>query len=193
VVPYTERFPPDVEAAKFILTNREPDLWSNKQTIEHSVADKLAERLESARLRTLERLQALTFDGMVGRSMYGYDRRVSRRAAEPLGMRRYRTPRNPSRSAIEAGWGLRKSKGGGIRYARKPDPAPGIGWCCCKNFCEPKRRDGAPGCAGVVETDRLRSGRKIATRWPAANAPARCHRLRRQIGAAHVTQALHPE
>jgi hypothetical protein len=57
VVAYTERFPPDVEAAKFILTNREPELWSNKQTVEHNISDKLAERLESARLRMIERLR----------------------------------------------------------------------------------------------------------------------------------------
>jgi len=73
VVPYTERFPPDVEAAKFILTNREPDLWSNKQTIEHNVSDKLADRLEAARLRMIERLQTPVIESttaeVVGESM----------------------------------------------------------------------------------------------------------------------------
>jgi hypothetical protein len=78
VVPYTERFPPDVEAAKFILTNREPELWSNKQTIEHNVSDKLADRLEAARLRMIERLQAPTIEGTVAEAMGTAGRRASR-------------------------------------------------------------------------------------------------------------------
>jgi hypothetical protein len=56
VVDYIERFPPDTNAAMFILTNREPDLWSNKQTVEHEIGSKLADRLEAARLRALQRL-----------------------------------------------------------------------------------------------------------------------------------------
>ena len=53
----------------FVLTNREPDLWSNKQTIEHDISDNLAERLESARLRMIERLQTPVINrGYSGRS-----------------------------------------------------------------------------------------------------------------------------
>ena len=79
IIEYIERFPPDTQAAMFVLTNREPDLWSNKQTIEHNVSDKLAERLESARLRMVERLRATTIDAVgveIGESQ-------PRRAEEP--------------------------------------------------------------------------------------------------------------
>ena len=58
VVRYREHMPSDVEAAKFILTNREPDLWSNKQTVEHDISTRLADRLEAARLRALQQLAA---------------------------------------------------------------------------------------------------------------------------------------
>jgi hypothetical protein len=69
VVEYIERFPPDTQAAMFVLTNREPDLWSNKQTIEHNVSNKLADRLEAARLRMIERLQAPTIEATVAETM----------------------------------------------------------------------------------------------------------------------------
>lgn len=36
VVPYVERYPPDTVAAIFWLKNRRPDLWRDKQSIEHS-------------------------------------------------------------------------------------------------------------------------------------------------------------
>lgn len=36
IVPYTERYPPDTTAAIFWLKNRRPDLWRDKQNIEHS-------------------------------------------------------------------------------------------------------------------------------------------------------------
>jgi hypothetical protein len=66
IVPYIERFPPDTNAAMFILTNREPDLWSNKQTIEHDISSRVADRLEAARLRALQQLVAPTIDAEVG-------------------------------------------------------------------------------------------------------------------------------
>lgn len=56
IVPYIERFPPDTNAAMFILTNREPDLWANKSEVVHDISDRVADRLEAARLRMLEQL-----------------------------------------------------------------------------------------------------------------------------------------
>lgn len=56
IVPYTERFPPDTSAAMFILTNREPDLWSNRSEVVHDVSDRVADRLEAARLRMIGQL-----------------------------------------------------------------------------------------------------------------------------------------
>lgn len=35
-VPYIERYPPDTTAAIFWLKNRRPDLWREKQEVEHS-------------------------------------------------------------------------------------------------------------------------------------------------------------
>lgn len=35
-VPYVERYPPDTVAAMFWLKNRRPDLWRDKQDVEHS-------------------------------------------------------------------------------------------------------------------------------------------------------------
>lgn len=35
-VPYIERYPPDTTAAIFWLKNRRPDLWRDKQNVEHS-------------------------------------------------------------------------------------------------------------------------------------------------------------
>lgn len=35
-VPYIERYPPDTVAAMFWLKNRRPDLWRDKQDVEHS-------------------------------------------------------------------------------------------------------------------------------------------------------------
>lgn len=35
-VPYIERYPPDTTAAIFWLKNRRPDLWRDKQDVEHS-------------------------------------------------------------------------------------------------------------------------------------------------------------
>lgn len=35
-VPYMERYPPDTTAAIFWLKNRRPDLWRDKQNVEHS-------------------------------------------------------------------------------------------------------------------------------------------------------------
>ena len=35
-VPYIERYPPDTVAAIFWLKNRRPDLWRDKQNVEHS-------------------------------------------------------------------------------------------------------------------------------------------------------------
>lgn len=35
-VPYVERYPPDTTAAIFWLKNRRPDLWRDKQDVEHS-------------------------------------------------------------------------------------------------------------------------------------------------------------
>jgi hypothetical protein len=65
IVEYIERFPPDTQAAMFILTNREPDLWSNKQTVEHEIGSKLADRLEAARVRALDQLVGPTVDATV--------------------------------------------------------------------------------------------------------------------------------
>lgn len=36
VTPYTERYAPDTVAAIFWLKNRRPDLWRDKQNVEHS-------------------------------------------------------------------------------------------------------------------------------------------------------------
>lgn len=38
-VEYTEHYPPDTTAAIFWLKNRRPDLWRDKQTVEHSGVD----------------------------------------------------------------------------------------------------------------------------------------------------------
>lgn len=35
-VPYTEHYPPDTEALKFILKNKKPAEWREKQEVEHS-------------------------------------------------------------------------------------------------------------------------------------------------------------
>lgn len=39
VVDYTERYPPDTAAAIFWLKNRRPDMWRDKQEIDHSSKD----------------------------------------------------------------------------------------------------------------------------------------------------------
>lgn len=41
-VPYVEHYPPDTAAAFIWLKNRRPDLWRDKQEIEHGVDDDLA-------------------------------------------------------------------------------------------------------------------------------------------------------
>lgn len=56
IVPYVEHYPPDTNAAMFILTNREPDLWSNRTEVVHDISDRVADRLEAARLRMLGQL-----------------------------------------------------------------------------------------------------------------------------------------
>lgn len=39
-VEYTEHYPPDTEAAKFWLKNRRPEIWRDKQDLEHSGPNK---------------------------------------------------------------------------------------------------------------------------------------------------------
>lgn len=36
IVPYTERYPPDTTAAIFWLKNRRPDVWRDRQQVEHT-------------------------------------------------------------------------------------------------------------------------------------------------------------
>ena len=38
LVPYCEHVPPDSRAGEFWLTNRRPDCWKNKRSIEHNEA-----------------------------------------------------------------------------------------------------------------------------------------------------------
>lgn len=48
-VPYTEHYPPDTNAASLWLRNRQPQLWRDKQEIEHTVknaSDRSDEELE---------------------------------------------------------------------------------------------------------------------------------------------------
>jgi hypothetical protein len=50
-VPYTEKFPPDVQAAIFWLTNRQKDKWKSRVDVKHDVSEGLAARLSAARKR----------------------------------------------------------------------------------------------------------------------------------------------
>lgn len=54
-VPYTERYAPDTTAAIFWLKNRRPELWRDKQTVEHDVTEGLADALRAARERAANR------------------------------------------------------------------------------------------------------------------------------------------
>ena len=47
--PITKHYPPDVEAAKFILVNRDPENWSNKQTVDIPELSNIADRIISSR------------------------------------------------------------------------------------------------------------------------------------------------
>jgi hypothetical protein len=55
---FTEHIPADFNAISLILRNRHPGRWRDRIEVVHDISDRLAERLESARLRMLERLQA---------------------------------------------------------------------------------------------------------------------------------------
>ncbi len=54
IVPYTEHYPPDTQAASWWLKNRQGKRWKDKQEIEHSGEIGLAERLAKARERADE-------------------------------------------------------------------------------------------------------------------------------------------
>lgn len=46
-----KHYPPDPVSMIFWLKNRKPEQWKDKQTVEHDVADKLAEKLKEAKSR----------------------------------------------------------------------------------------------------------------------------------------------
>jgi hypothetical protein len=59
IVPHREHVPPDPRAAEFWLTNRRPDRWKHKQTLEHDVPTdsplaQLAAQLAGTALRPVE-------------------------------------------------------------------------------------------------------------------------------------------
>lgn len=51
IVPYTERYPADVQAASLWLTNRQPKRWKNKVSNEHSGPDG-----EAIQVRSIQRV-----------------------------------------------------------------------------------------------------------------------------------------
>lgn len=51
-VDYTEQYPPDTQAIKFWLTNRQPKLWRDKIAVDVRETGGLADRLRKARERT---------------------------------------------------------------------------------------------------------------------------------------------
>lgn len=52
--PYRAMVPPDTKAAVFWLTNRQPEKYRLRQTVEHDVTGSLAEDLKAARARAKE-------------------------------------------------------------------------------------------------------------------------------------------
>ena len=54
IVTMQRHMPPDTRAAQFVLTNRAPERWTNKQEVEVSGLDALAERLARAAQRVTE-------------------------------------------------------------------------------------------------------------------------------------------
>ena len=53
IVPYTERFPPDTQAASLWLRNRQPRLWRDKQEFEHTHKDAPADQLSDEELERI--------------------------------------------------------------------------------------------------------------------------------------------
>ena len=51
VIPFTEHYPPDVQACSLWLRNRQKKLWRDKIDVAHNVTDGLADRLAAARKR----------------------------------------------------------------------------------------------------------------------------------------------
>jgi len=59
-VPYTEKFPPDVQAAIFWLTNRQRDKWKSRVDVKHDVSEGLAARVAAARKRVMKKTEKET-------------------------------------------------------------------------------------------------------------------------------------
>lgn len=55
IVPYVERYPPETAAAIFWLKNRRPDVWREKQHVEHSGEVKLSREQAAERVVSLLR------------------------------------------------------------------------------------------------------------------------------------------
>lgn len=55
IVPYTEHYPPDTTAAIFWLKNRRPDLWRDKQEIDHTHRSKDAREMTDDELLRIAR------------------------------------------------------------------------------------------------------------------------------------------
>lgn len=62
VVTFTEHIPADFNAMSLWLRNRQPERWREKTIVEHDISDRVAERLEAARLRSVNVIEAPVID-----------------------------------------------------------------------------------------------------------------------------------
>jgi hypothetical protein len=56
IVTFTEHIPADFNAISLFLRNRQPNRWRDRIEVSHDISDRVADRLEAARLRALAQL-----------------------------------------------------------------------------------------------------------------------------------------